>query len=142
MRAENLAARLDKPPSWLLGFAAHITGSQNAARAAVLITGLGRLLTDGGPTHPQALLERARTPGRSMGTPVRSLKTFFAANGLATHSDQAQRRAAERRSRRIAETPEPLRPVFADFEAAMATGQERSRRAGTRPARPPRSNTT
>lgn len=133
VRAENLAARLEQPPPWLLDFAAHVTGPQNPARAAVLITEPGRLLTDGGATHPQALLERARTPGRSMGPLARSLEAYFAANGLAMRSDQAQRRAAERRSRRIAETPEPLRPLVAEFEAAMMTEQERSRRAGTRP---------
>jgi hypothetical protein len=133
IRAENLAARLDEPPPWLPGFAAHITGPQNAARAAVLITELGRLLTDGGSTHPQALLDRARTPGRSMGTLARTLEAYFTANGLALRSDQAQRRAAERRSRRISETPGPLRPLVAAFEAAMMTEQERARRAGTRP---------
>jgi hypothetical protein len=133
VRAENLTARLQDPPPWLLDFAAHITGPQNAGSAAVLITELGRLLTGGGSAHPQALLERARTPGRSMGTLARTLEAYFAANGLAIRTDQAQRRAAERRSRRIAETPEPLRPLVAEFEAAMMAEQERSRRAGTRP---------
>lgn len=133
VRAENLAARLENPPPWLLDFAAHITGPHNPGRATVLITQLGRLLTDGGPTHPQALLERARTPGRSMGPLARTLEDYFVNNALAIRLDQTQRRAAERRQRRVRETPEPLRALVADFEAAMVAERERARRAGTRP---------
>ena len=133
MRAENLAARLEDPPPWLPDFAAHIIGPHNPSRAAALITELGRLLTDGGPTHPQALLERARTPGRSMGQLARTLEDYFVANGLALRLDQAQRRADERRRRRVNETPEPLRALVAEFEAAMMAERERARRAGTRP---------
>jgi hypothetical protein len=133
VRAENLASRLTDPPPWLLDFAAHITGPHNPGRAAALITGLGRLLTDGGPTHPQALLERARTPGRSIGPLARTLEEYFVGRGLALRLDQAQRRAAERRRSRVLATPEPLRALVADFEAAMMGERERSRRAGTRP---------
>ncbi len=133
IRAENLAARLDDPPPWLLDFAARIIGPHNPGRATVLITKLGRLLTDGGPTHPQALLERARTPGRSMGQLARTLEDYFVNNGLAIRLDQAQRRVAERRRRRVAETPAPLLALVAEFEAAMMTERERARRAGTRP---------
>lgn len=55
------------------------------------------------------------------------------ANGLALRLDQAQRRATERRCRRVNETPEPLQGLVAEFEAAMMAERERARRAGTRP---------
>jgi hypothetical protein len=87
IRAENLAARLDDPPPWPVEFAAHIIGPHSPGCATVLITELGRLLTDGGPTHPQALLERARTPGRSMGQLARTLEDYFVSNGLAIRLD-------------------------------------------------------
>jgi hypothetical protein len=133
IRAGNLIARLSDPPAWLADFAAHLAAASNPGRASALITQLGRLLTDGGPTHPQALLERCRTPGRSMGALARSLEAFFTARGLALPLDQAQRRAAERRQRRVCETPEPLRALVADFEAAMVGERERARHVGTRP---------
>lgn len=133
VRAENLAARLEDPPAWLMDFATCIVGPHNPSRAAALITQLGRLLTDGGPIHPQALLERARTPGRSMGPLARSLEDYFVGRGLALRLDQTQRRAAERRRRRVAETPEPLRALVADFETTMMAEQDRARRARTRP---------
>ena len=38
VRAENLAARLAEPPTWLLDFAAHIIGPHNPNRAAVIVT--------------------------------------------------------------------------------------------------------
>jgi hypothetical protein len=65
VKAQNLAARLNQPPAWLPNFAAHLSASNSVGRACVMITALGRLLDDGQPQHPQALLERARRPGRS-----------------------------------------------------------------------------
>ncbi len=48
-----------------------------SARACTVLTALGRLLIDEHPNHPQALLDRARRPGRSLGPLARSLETFF-----------------------------------------------------------------
>ena len=66
---------------------------------------LGRLLGDEHPDHPQALLERARRPGRSMGSLARALEDYFTAEGLALPTDQAERLAAGRRQRRIDAVP-------------------------------------
>ena len=74
-------------------------------RACGLITALGRLLTDGGPTHPQALLERARWTGSSAGPLARTLNDFFAAHHLALGLDQAPRLASRPRQRRVDATP-------------------------------------
>ena len=80
----GLAARLASPPDWLDGFTAHLAGAYSPARACQLITALGRLLgEDGQPAHPQALIERARWPGRSIGPLARGLETFFTEHGLA-----------------------------------------------------------
>jgi hypothetical protein len=62
--AASLAARLGDPPSWLGDFAGCAAAGFAPSRAAGLISQLGRLLADGGPGHPQALLERSRLPGR------------------------------------------------------------------------------
>jgi hypothetical protein len=44
-----------------------------------MITVLGRLLENGHPGHPQAVLEGARAPGRSIGSLARALEGFFIA---------------------------------------------------------------
>ena len=80
-----------------------------------MITDLGRLLVDEHPNHPQHLLERARRPGRSMGSLARALEDFFTDEGLALPTDQAERLAAGRRQRRIDAVPAPLRPAVARF---------------------------
>jgi hypothetical protein len=98
-----------------------------------MITTLGRLLTDEHPNLPQALLERARRPGRSMGSLARALEDFFTTRGLALPTDQAEQLAAGRRQRRIDAVPRPLRPVVAAFDAFRMQAQQRARRAGTRP---------
>jgi len=89
------------------GFTAHLAAAYSPARACQLITALGRLLDeDGHPAHPQALIERARWPGRSMGPLARGLETFFTGHGLAIPTDQVGRRAPaaphQRRSRAAA----------------------------------------
>jgi site-specific recombinase XerD len=134
-RAETLIASLDQPPAWLRGFAAHAAAGYCPARASRLISDLGKLLTDGGPAHPQALLERARRfgRGRSPGTLARALEGFFLTRGLVLPGDEPARRAAGRRQRRIDTVPGPLRPAVARFAAASLDARERSRRAGTRP---------
>ena len=132
--AANLAARLAGPPDWLDGFITYLAGAYSAGRACTMITALGRLLDDGEqPCHPQALLERARRPGRSMGPLARSLEVFFTEHGLALPTDHAERLAAGRRQRRIAAAPAPLQPAVSSFADAMLRARERARRAGTRP---------
>ena len=98
-----------------------------------MLTTLGRLLEDEHSSHPQALLERARRPGRSMGSLARALEGFFTSQGLAVATDQAARLAAGRRQRRIDAAPDALRPAVAAFCAWMLRARERARRAGTRP---------
>jgi integrase len=130
----GLAARLDNPPDWLDEFIAALAGSYSPAQACQLITALGRLLEeDGQPVHPQALLERARWPGRSMGPLARSLETFFTGHGLAMSTDHAEQLAAGRRQRRVDAVPGPLRPAVDGFAGWMLAARERARRAGTRP---------
>lgn len=130
----GLAARLASPPDWLDGFTAHLAGAYSPARACQLITALGRLLDeDGQPVHPQALLERARWQGRSMGPLARSLETFFTEQGLALPTDHAGQLAAGRRRRRVGAVPGPLRPAVDGFASWMLAARERARRAGTRP---------
>jgi site-specific recombinase XerD len=133
--AAALAARLQDPPPWLGGFAGYAAAGFTPARAAGLVGQLGRLLDDGGPQHPQVLLERSRLlgRGRSPGTLARTLEAFFVTCGLALPTGQAERLAAGRRQRRIDAVPGPLRPAAAAFASACLTARERARRAGTRP---------
>jgi site-specific recombinase XerD len=98
-----------------------------------MITALGRLLEGDQPNHPQTVLERARRPGRSMGSLARALEDYFLDRGLALPTDQAERLAGGRRQRRIDATPAPLRPAVEAFAASMLQARERARRAATRP---------
>ncbi|WP_300611353.1 site-specific integrase [Trebonia sp.] len=133
VQAAHLAARLTDPPVWLNGFVAHLAAGNAPARACTMITELGRLLGDQHPGHPQHLLERARRPGRSMGSLARALEDYFTAEGLALPTDQAERLADGRRQRRINAVPAPLRPAVARFGEHMLAARQRARRAGTRP---------
>lgn len=133
VQAAHLAARLADPPGWLDGFVAHLAAGHGPARACMMITELGRLLDDEHPDPPQNLLERARRPGRSMGSLARALEDYFTAEGLALPTDQAERLAAGRRQRRINAVPAPLRPAAARFCEHMLAARQRARRAGTRP---------
>jgi hypothetical protein len=127
------AARLIDPPEWLAGFIVHLAGAYSSSRAATMITALGRLLNDDRPNHPQAILERARTPGRSMGPLARALQDFFTEHGLAMRTDHAERLAAGRRSRRIEAVPPSLRHAVRDYETHLLNCRARARRAGTFP---------
>ncbi|MFJ3176598.1 hypothetical protein ACIPJK_38465 [Streptomyces roseus] len=98
-----------------------------------MISAPGRLLQDEHPNHPQALLDRARRPGRSMGSLARALEDFFTQRGLALPTDQTERLAAGRRQRRIEATPLPLRPQVQAFAESLLRARERARRAGTLP---------
>jgi site-specific recombinase XerD len=135
VRAETLISALDDPPGWLRDFAAHVAAGFCPARAARLVSDLGKLLTDGGPARPKALLERSRRfgRGRSPGTLARALEGFFLTCGLALPGDELARRAAGRRQRRIDAVPGPLRPAVAGFAAASLKARDRARQAGTRP---------
>jgi integrase len=133
VQAAHLAARLADPPGWLDGFVAHLAAGNSPARACAMITELGRLLGGEHPDHPQHLLERARRPGRSMGSLARALEDYFTAEGLALPTDQAERLAAGRRQRRLDAVPAALRPAVARFCEHMLTARRRARRAGTRP---------
>jgi hypothetical protein len=133
VRAENLIAQMAEPPPWLREFVAHLAARYCVGRACTMVAALGRLLQDDEPNHPQAVLERARRPGRSMGSLARALEGFFVERRLALPTDQAERLAAGRRQRRIDATPAALRPAVEAFAAWMLRARERARRAGTRP---------
>jgi len=133
VRGQHLADRLADPPTWLEGFVADLAARNSVGRACTMLTTLGQLLEEERPSHPQALLERARRPGRSMGSLARALEGFFTSQGLAVPTDQAARLAAGRRQRRIDAAPDALRPAVAAFAAWMLRARERARRAGTRP---------
>lgn len=130
-QADHLAASMEAPPWWLGEFADFAAERHCIGRACVMITSIGRLLTDGGATHPQALLERARRPGRSAGALARTLEEFFVDRDLAFGLDQPARLAAGRRQRRVDGTPEPLRPAVAMFSDHLVRSRERARRTGT-----------
>jgi site-specific recombinase XerD len=132
-QVERLAVRLGDPPAWLGDFAAHAAARHCVGRTSLMISRLGRLLAETGTATPQALLEKASRPGRSAGTLARALEDFFTDAGLAFPADHAARQEAARRQRRVEETPEPLQPALARYATALATNQQRARRAGTRP---------
>lgn len=106
IRAESLITELGEPPDWLRDFVAELAAKYCVSRVCAMITSLGRLLQDEQPTHPQALLERSRSSGRSMGSLARALESFFTGHGMAMATDQAERLAAGRRQRRIDAVPE------------------------------------
>ncbi|MEV0982688.1 site-specific integrase [Streptomyces sp. NPDC049915] len=118
---------------WLDDFVAHVAARHCVGRACGFVMDLGRLLQDEHSNSPQALIERSRRPGRSMGSFARALEDFFTLRGLALPTDQAERLAAGRRKRRIEAVPEPLRPAVVAFDASRMRAQDRARRAGTRP---------
>ncbi|MDX2557923.1 hypothetical protein [Streptomyces stelliscabiei] len=133
VRAENLIAELAEPPDWLRDFTADFAAKYCVSRAYTMITSLGRLLLDEQSNRPQALLERSRRSGRSMGSLARALEAFFTGHSMAMATDQAERLAAGRRQRRIDAVPEPLRTMVDAFADFMLRSRERARRAGTRP---------
>lgn len=133
VQSERLISSLEQPPAWLREFVAYLAARYCAGRACPMITALGRLLADEHSNQPQALLERARLPGRSVGTLAKTLENFFLDSGLALASNEQDRRAAGRRGRRIDAVPAPLRPAVEAFCATMLRKRERARRAGTKP---------
>ncbi len=133
VRGEHLIAQLEAPPSWLGEFVDFIAVRYAPSRAAELIGNLGQLLREEHPNHPQALLERARRPGRSIGPLARGLEQFFTERHLALPTDHAHRLAASRRDRRVNAAPVELRPAVAAFAAVILDNRDRARRAGTKP---------
>lgn len=75
-QAENLLSALDDPQGWLVSFANFAAERHCVAPSCVMVTAVGQLLRDGQPSQPQALLERARRPGRSAGPLARTLEEF------------------------------------------------------------------
>ncbi len=132
-QASNLMVALDTPPEWLLRFAEFATGRHCVARACLMVSAVGRLASDGEPTHPQAMLERSRRPGRSAGALARTLEEFLLGEGLAFGLDQQARLAQGRRQRRIEAVPLQLRPAVVGYADHLVRSQQRARRAGTRP---------
>jgi len=130
-QADNLAGTLEDPPWWLGDFADFATDRHCMGRAWVMITVLARLLHDGHPANPQALLERSRLPGRSAGALARTLEDFFVHHELAFGLDQDARLAAGRRQRRVDGTPEALLPAVRLFCEHLVRSRERARRSGT-----------
>jgi site-specific recombinase XerD len=130
-QAANLAGQLSDPPEWLVEFAEFAVERHCVARSCVMVSALGRLLTDGETQHPQALLERSRTPGRSAGALARTLEEFFVEHHLAFGLDQQARLAAGRRQRRVDGAPAPLRLAVAAFADHLIRSRERARHAGT-----------
>ena len=132
-QAENLMGVLDGKPEWLARFAEFATERHCVARACLMVSAVGRLAVDGGPTHPQAILERSRRPGRSAGALARTLEEFLVGEHLAFGLDQQARLAHGRRQRRVDAAPATLRPAVQAFAEHLVSSQERARRAGTRP---------
>ena len=132
-QAENLMTVLEDPPEWLVRFAEFAAERHCVARACLMVSAIGRLATDGEPTHPQALLERSRSDGRSAGTLARTLEEFLVGEHLAFGLDQEVRLANGRRQRRVDAVPTSLRPAVSAFAEHLVGARERARRAGTRP---------
>jgi len=130
VRAANLAASLNDPPSWLTDFAGYLAPRHHAARACQMITVLGRLLREPGPAHPQALLEHAATASVPL---ARALEDFFTRHGLALPRGHEEPAAARRRQRRLQAIPPPLRAAAGAFAEHELNGRQRALRAGTRP---------
>ena len=130
-QVENLIAVLDAPPDWLRPFAEFTAARHCIEQSCVMLSDLGRLLRDGEPTHPQAVLERARRPGRSPGPLARTLDEFFVAEHLAFGLGQEAALACGRRQRKIAAVPDVLRDDVTQFAEHLLRGQARARRIGT-----------
>ena len=132
-RAATLARELAEVPDWFDGFVLHVAAVYSPARAAGLVSALGRLLADGSSAHPQALLDRSRRSGRSIGTLARCLQEYFTRQALALPTDHDRILAEARRQRRIDAVPDPLRPAVAAFADSLLASRQRARQARTRP---------
>lgn len=79
-----------------------------------------------GISEPADLVGALRVPGRSAGATARLVDEFFAHRGAGSHLDEAVRRAAGRRERRLARVPEPLRPAVAAFAEHLLRSRHRA----------------
>ena len=116
--------------------------SATAESACLMVGAVGRLVGDAGPSHPQALLERSRRPGRSAGALARISGRVFPSEGLAFGLDQEARLAAGRRHRRVQAVPESLRPAVGAFADHLVRSRERALRQVPVLARTSPSSTT
>lgn len=132
-RGQHLLEQLACVPDWLEGFLDEATTAYSPARATMLIAALSKVLQDGGTTHPHAVLQRARRPGRSVGPLALVLEAYFVRHHLAPGLDHAAHLAHQRRRRRVEAVPEPLRGAADGFTTYLTTSNDRARRAGTRP---------
>lgn len=133
IRAQHLLARLPAPPVWLDGVLEYLIQVYSPGVARGRLVQLEKILTDGGPISPAAVLERSRLPGRSMGGLARALEAYFVRHHLAMLTDQDNRLAQQRRQRRLTAVPAPLRPVVSRWLTFLLTSNERARSAGTKP---------
>src|SRR5262249_17524763 len=110
--------------------AGYLAPRHHAGSACQMITVLGRLLRDGGPAHPPALLDRAAAVSVPLAP---ALEDFFTRNRLALPPGHDEPRAARRRRHPLDAIPAPLRPAAAAFAEHELNGRARARTAGTRP---------
>jgi site-specific recombinase XerD len=130
VRAANVAAALDDPPDWFVGFGAYLVGRHHPSRACAMLTRLGKRLAESTTAvHPQTLLESIDVDVPLM----RALEDFLTANKLALPTDRDERRAATRRQSRIDTVPASLQPAVTGFAAYLLAGRDRARRTGTQP---------
>ncbi|WP_328336004.1 hypothetical protein [Streptomyces sp. NBC_00455] len=121
------------PPSWWSGLAAHLAAHRHPIYAADLIATTARLLLHAESCDPRSLLARAKSDAPEL---VGALTDFFRTHG---HLDPpppprlADRRATERRSRRIESTPAPLRSQTEKFAAFLLLQREQAEHLGLRP---------
>jgi len=133
VRGQHLLERLPVPPPWLDGLLEYLIQVYSPSVARGRIVQLEKVLTDGGPISPAAVLERSRLPGRSMGGLARALEAYFVRHHLAIPTDQDDRLARQRRQRRLTAVPASLRPVVSQWLTSLLTSNQRARSAGTKP---------
>jgi integrase len=130
---EKLSGELNPEPAWWSGFGEFLTDRIAVTRAVSMLHRLSEILIQLPGAGPTAILAAARKPGTAVGELARSLETYFVESGLALALDTAAQAAAERRSRRLAETPDQFRSLAVAFDADQLQARQRARRAGTRP---------
>ena len=133
VRAQHLLDRMPDPPPWLDGLLEHLLRVYSPSQARARVVQLEKILTDGGPLSPAAVLQRSRLPGRSMGGLARCLEAYFVSHRLALPTDQEDQLAQQRRQRRVTAVPALLRPVVAQYVTFLLASNQRARTAGTRP---------
>lgn len=132
IRAATLTTRLgDDTPDWLAGLVANVTDVYSPSHATEVLRQLDRLLGDGGPTHPQHLIERAGFQSPRSALP-RTLESYFVSAGLAVPTDRVSAMEAARVRRLVDAVPAQLRPEVADYAATLGASSARATTAATR----------